>query len=147
MAELRYLGHAGFIVEHGDVRLLIDPWFYPAFLESWFPYPDNRHMLEEVLGSGFDYLYVSHAHEDHFDAKLLNLLDRNMTVLVAAYRSKSMVKKFRALGFTDVVALAHKEIYELGPGCSLTMYLDTSHKEDSGVLVDMDGFRLLDLND
>jgi UDP-MurNAc hydroxylase len=27
------------------------------------------------------------------------------------------------------------------------MYLDTSHKEDSGLLLDMDGFRFLDLND
>jgi UDP-MurNAc hydroxylase len=27
------------------------------------------------------------------------------------------------------------------------MYLDTSHKEDSGLLLDMDGLRFLDLND
>ena len=27
------------------------------------------------------------------------------------------------------------------------MFLDTSHKEDSGLLVDVDGFRFLDLND
>src|SRR5690348_13768295 len=100
-AELRYLGHAGFILEHDGVRMLIDPWFYPAFLESWFPYPDNRHMIDDVLGERFDYLYVSHAHEDHFDAKLLDRLDRDVTVIVAAYRSKCMVKKFRALGFPN----------------------------------------------
>ncbi|WP_327049308.1 MBL fold metallo-hydrolase [Microbispora sp. NBC_01189] len=144
---LRYLGHAGFIAEHQGVRLLMDPWFYPAFLHSWFPYPDNRHVLDVVTSGRFDYLYVSHAHEDHYDERLLRMLDRSITVIVPRYRSRIMVKRFAALGFDDVVALGHKESHELAPGFTVTMYLDTSHKEDSGLLLDLDGYRFLDLND
>ncbi|HST65928.1 MAG TPA: MBL fold metallo-hydrolase, partial [Mycobacteriales bacterium] len=70
MVSVRYLGHAGFVVEAAGVRLLMDPWFYPAFLGSWFPYPDNRPLLPEVTGTSFDYLYVSHTHEDHFDERV-----------------------------------------------------------------------------
>ncbi|MCT9931967.1 MBL fold metallo-hydrolase [Planotetraspora sp. A-T 1434] len=144
---LRYLGHAGFIAEHRGVRLLMDPWFYPAFLHSWFPYPDNRRLLDVVSGERFDYLYISHAHEDHYDERLLRTLDRSITVIVPRYRSKIMVKRFAALGYENVIALGHKESYELAPGFTVTMYLDTSHKEDSGLLLDLDGFRFLDLND
>jgi UDP-MurNAc hydroxylase len=147
MAEVRYLGHAGFVVSHAGRRILMDPWFYPAFLDSWFPFPDNRNLLDEVVSGAFDYLYVSHAHEDHFDHRLLEQLDRSVTVIVPKYRSKIMVKRFRELGFTDVVALEHRESHELAPGFTATMYLDTSHKEDSGLLLDMDGYRFLDLND
>lgn len=147
MSSIRYLGHAGFVVEHAGTRLLMDPWFYPAFLQSWFPYPDNRGLLPDVVGGGFDYLYVSHAHEDHFDEKLLDQLPRDITVLVAKYRSKIMVKQFKALGFENVVALEHKETYELAEGFTATIFLDTSHKEDSGLLVDIGGYRFLDLND
>jgi UDP-MurNAc hydroxylase len=125
----------------------MDPWFFPAFLDSWFPYPDNRNLMDEVVTGPFDYLYVSHAHEDHFDHRLLERLDRSMTVVVAKYRSKIMVKRFRELGFTNVVALAHRESLELASGFTATMYLDTSHKEDSGLLLDAGGFRFLDLND
>lgn len=147
MTTVRYLGHAGFVVGHRDCRVLMDPWFYPAFLDSWFPFPDNRDLLPEVLAGPVDYLYVSHAHEDHFDRALLDRLDRSVTVLVPRYRSKVMVKRFRELGFPNVVALAHQESLELAPGLTATMYLDTSHKEDSGLLLDADGFRFLDLND
>ncbi len=145
--SVRYLGHAGFVVQHAGLRVLMDPWFFPAFLQSWFPYPDNRHLLDDILGARFDYLYVSHAHEDHFDERLLALLDRSTIVLAPRYRSKVMVRRFRELGFSDVVALGHQESRELGPGLTATMYLDTSHKEDSGLLLNLDGYRFLDLND
>ncbi|GII53519.1 putative Rieske 2Fe-2S iron-sulfur protein [Planotetraspora thailandica] len=144
---LRYLGHAGFIASHRGVKLLIDPWFFPAFLHSWFPYPNNRDLLDTVRDERFDFLYISHAHEDHYDERLLRMLDRSITVIVPKYRSKIMVKRFSALGYENVVALGHKESYELTLGFTVTMYLDTSHKEDSGLLLDLDGYRFLDLND
>jgi UDP-MurNAc hydroxylase len=146
-SAIRYLGHAGFVVTHGGVRLLIDPWFYPAFLGAWFPFPDNRDLLADVTGGSFDVLYVSHAHEDHFDERVLEQLDREITVLVPRYRSKVMVRRFIAMGFQNLVVLGHREQHTLADGFTATMLLDTSHKEDSGLLLDMDGFRFLDLND
>jgi UDP-MurNAc hydroxylase len=96
--HLTYLGHAGFVVEAGGTRILIDPWFFSAFLRSWFPYPDNRFMLDSVLRQDFDYLYISHLHEDHFDRKLLNQLRRDISILLPNYRSKALGKKFAELG-------------------------------------------------
>ena len=147
VSAIRYLGHAGFVVTHAGVRLLIDPWFYPAFLGAWFPFPDNRDLLAGVTGGRFDVLYVSHAHEDHFDRRVLEQLDRDITVLVPRYRSKVMVRQFTAMGFRNLVVLRHREQHTLADGFTATMLLDTSHKEDSGLLLDMDGFRFLDLND
>ena len=145
--SIRYLGHAGFVVAHAGVRLLIDPWFFPAFLGAWFPFPDNRGLLPEVTEGQFDALYLSHAHEDHFDRRLLEQLDRRITVLVPRYRSKVMVRTLAAMGFENLVPLGHRETHELARGCTATMLLDTSHKEDSGLLLDLGGFRFLDLND
>lgn len=147
MTTIKYLGHAGFVVEHRNTRLLLDPWFFPAFLESWFPYPDNRHLLDEVRTSRFDFLYVSHTHEDHFDRKVLACLDRNIKVLCPRYRSKALARYFRDAGFDNVVELGHQETVELPDGIVATMVLDTSHKEDSGLLLDLEGYRFLDLND
>ncbi|MCF2529991.1 Rieske 2Fe-2S domain-containing protein [Yinghuangia soli] len=147
-ARIRSLGHAGYEIEHAGVRLLIDPWFHPAFLGAWFPFPDNRPLLDHVAAGSYDLLYLSHAHEDHFDERALALLDRDATtVVVPRFRSKSVVRRLEGLGFRSVVALGHKEVHEAAPGFVLTMLLDTSHKEDSGLIVDLDGFRFLDLND
>ena len=145
--RITYLGHAGFVVDHAGTRILMDPWFYPAFLGSWFPFPDNRDQLDSVIGGSFDYLYLSHMHEDHFDRTLLEQLDRSVTVLVPKYRSKVQERTLRAMGFEDLVLLGHRESHELANGLVATMFLDTSHKEDSGLLLDLAGFRFLDLND
>jgi hypothetical protein len=118
--DIHYLGHAGFIVEHRNVRLLMDPWFYPAFLQSWFPYPDNRSLLNRVVGESFDYLYVSHGHEDHCDERLLRQLPRSITVIVPRYRSHNLVRRFRALGFERIIALQHRQSCELAPGFTAT---------------------------
>src|SRR5437016_4123103 len=100
MPRIDYLGHAGFIVEHRCRRILIDPWFYPAFLGSWFPYPDNRFLAEAAAAGRFDYLYVSHTHEDHYDHRFLEMLNRDVTVICPSYRSKGLQKRFTSLGFT-----------------------------------------------
>src|SRR5689334_2901639 len=104
-----YLGHAGFIVEHEGLRLLMDPWFYPAFLCSWFPYPDNRFLMKRVAEQRFDYLYVSHLHEDHFDQRFLSGVDRDVRILCPNYRTRGVQKRFQALGFTKIVPLDHKQ--------------------------------------
>ncbi|MDI2126741.1 Rieske 2Fe-2S domain-containing protein [Yinghuangia seranimata] len=147
-ARIRALGHAGYEVAHAGVRLLIDPWFHPAFLGAWFPFPDNRALLQGVTTARYDLLYLSHEHEDHFDERVLAQLDSdNITVVIPDYRSRSMVKRLHALGFRNLVQLGHKERYEAADGFVLTMLLDTSHKEDSGLIVDLGDFRFLDLND
>src|SRR6478752_4612086 len=45
------LGHAGLRVSGASTIGLVDPWFAPsgAFLASWFPLPDNRHLLDPAL--------------------------------------------------------------------------------------------------
>ncbi len=85
--DIRYLGHAGFVVESGSTRILVDPWFYPAFLDSWFPAPDNRFLLEEVVSGRYDLIFVSHGHEDHFDRRVLEQIARDTPVLCANFRS------------------------------------------------------------
>lgn len=149
MSETRviFLGHAGFIVEHRGRRLLIDPWFYPAFLESWFPFPDNRAQLDLVYEAPFDALFVSHTHSDHFDRRVLERLDPSTPVLCARFRSRELLKSLRDVGFTEINVLAHDESFDIGDGFRATMVMDQSHKEDSGLLLDLDGFTFLNLND
>lgn len=145
--HLKYLGHAGFVLEVLGKRVLIDPWFYPAFLRSWFPFPDNRFLATSILDQKFDFLYVSHLHEDHFDSRFLSGLDKSVAVLCPQYRSRGVGRKLASLGFKNLIPLGHRQSREIANGISATMFLDTSHKEDSGLLLEFAGFRFLALND
>lgn len=144
--DITHLGHAGFIVGHEGFRLGIDPWFYPAFLQSWFPWPDNR----QFLGAALDVscLYISHAHEDHLDRRFLSQLpDKAVPVIIPGFRSRYLEREVRALGLKTVIVLGHRQSLRLTRGMTVTMLIDQSHKEDSALLVEAGGTRFLDSND
>lgn len=147
--HIYYLGHAGFVAEARRVTILIDPWFYPAFFNSWLPYPDNSFLLEETLNDHYDYLYISHEHEDHLDRRFLERLPNKdaITVICPNYRSGGTRAKLDRLGFRNFLMLGHTEQVALTDQVSVQMFLDTSHKEDSGLLIREPGSSFLDLND
>ena len=117
----------------------MDPWVYPAFAASWFPYPRNRDFtLNAVLQTSFDYLYISHCHEDHFDHKLLSqiLCKEKIHVLCPNYESGDLERQLRSLGFQHITMLSNQDTLQLTSTLQVTMILDASFKEDSGILLD-----------
>ena len=63
------IGHAGMLVETSAGSILCDPWFQPAFFGSWFPFPRNDQLGDDLRQriENADYLYISHLHGDHHD--------------------------------------------------------------------------------
>ena len=39
------LGHAGILIECEAGSILCDPWFEPAFLGSWFVFPETTNLM------------------------------------------------------------------------------------------------------
>lgn len=94
--KIRPIGHAGFIVEARGKRILIDPWFNPAFCGTWLP--PMPWLADEVAAMKFDHVYISHGHEDHYDKKFLSRLGEIqiflpdwMTMIRDDYRGDSML--------------------------------------------------------
>ncbi len=54
MVEIKYLGHSGFSIKHGDVKIVIDPFLTGNPLAKQKP--------EHIEA---DYVLISHAHGDH----------------------------------------------------------------------------------
>ena len=93
------VGHAGFRIETQAGSILCDPWVNPAYFASWFPFPDNSRLDWDSLGN-CDYLYVSHLHKDHFDAKLLaEHVNKDAVVLLPDYPVPDLKNALQKLGF------------------------------------------------
>ncbi len=67
-----YLGHAGWLAEAGGVRLLFDPLLEETHYGGVFETVPRRRLLAKALKP--DFIFVSHAHPDHFDVQSLVLL-------------------------------------------------------------------------
>jgi UDP-MurNAc hydroxylase len=131
--------------------ILCDPWVNPAYFASWFPFPDNSQLDWESLGDT-DYLYVSHLHRDHFDAKhLRNFISKKATVLLPEYPTSELEDQLRALGFVNFIHTRTEEVVELDGGLKVMIQALTSPTDgpigDSSLWVEHEGVRLLNQND
>ena len=141
--QITSVGHAGFRIETRAGTILCDPWVNPAFLASWFPFPDNSHLDWDALGE-VDYLYVSHLHRDHFDAKnLREHVNKDAVVLLPDYPVPDLRLELEALGFHRFFETTDSVKHTVsGPKGDLDVMIialrdpDESPLGDSGLIID-----------
>jgi UDP-MurNAc hydroxylase len=144
-------GHASMRIDTPAGSILTDPWVNPAYFASWFPFPDNSRLDWKALGD-VDYLYVSHLHRDHFDAKHLERhVSKDATVLLPEFPTSEMEDELRALGFAKFIKTVSEQVHELPGGLRIMIQALTSPTDgpigDSSLWVEYDGVRLLNQND
>lgn len=98
-----YYGHNCFLFETDDAALLIDPWFSRdgAFFGSWFQYPSNHHLNDELMCRVKNKrlsVFISHEHLDHFDIDFVRKINPS-TVILPSYDDRYLAKSMISLGF------------------------------------------------
>ena len=144
------LGHAGWRIDGGGVRLLMDAWLSRrgAFQGAWFQFPANHHLDRPELLEA-DWASVSHEHLDHMDLDLLARLPDRARVLIPAYPSRNLRRRLEDAGVGRVIEVPAWERFELSTrGDWLTFIPEESPMcHDAAVLVHVDGVTALHCND
>ena len=148
------LGHAGILIRCRQATVVCDPWFEPAFLGSWFPFPRNDRLDADTMAVACspDYLYVSHLHGDHFDETFLKKrMNRNVQVLLPDFPSDELRRRLTSLGFTNFVTTRDGEELELRDGLRVAIHVESSITDgpggDSALVVSDGSSRLVNQND
>ncbi|WP_444997827.1 MBL fold metallo-hydrolase [Aliikangiella sp. IMCC44359] len=70
-ATSRYIGNEGVLVESANMKVLFDPFFHNNFNIYTLVPPKIRADIfsNQAPYNNIDAIFISHAHEDHFDAK------------------------------------------------------------------------------
>jgi len=154
--RLTFIGHAGFLIEHGNTLLVMDPWLseYGAYDSAWMQFPCNHHLADQVLAqlNKFEhvYVYISHEHKDHFDPDfLLEMLcvRPDLIFLIPNFKSKVFLNELRALGALNIRELENDEHCQVQK-MDIYLFIDESGiNHDSGILVKAGGHSFLNLND
>src|SRR5436190_24004230 len=99
---IRFLGHSGLDIRMGRTRIVCDPWLTPrgAFLGKWHQFPDNSAIKAAELHDT-PLLYISHPHDDHFDADTLKDFPKSVRVVIPQFPSRTFAESIRSLGFRD----------------------------------------------
>jgi UDP-MurNAc hydroxylase len=147
------IGHAGILIETRFGSILCDPWFVPAFFGSWFVFPRNDQLADELREAieHPTYLYVSHLHADHLDERFLaEHVSRETTVLLPGYPTREQERRMRALGFERFIRTDDGVELDLD-GLKVAIHVETSITDgpggDSALVVSDGETRLVNQND
>jgi len=148
------LGHAGILIRCRQATIVCDPWFEPAFLGSWFPFPRNDRLPAETMEDMLcpDYLYISHLHGDHFDEPFLrDRMDKSVQVLLPDYPTDELRRRLTRLGFVNFIPTQDGKEFELGDGLKVAIHIESSITDgpggDSALVVSDGESRLVNQND
>jgi UDP-MurNAc hydroxylase len=148
------IGHAGILIETDAGSILCDPWFVPAFFGSWFVFPRNDQLSDDLSEriERADYLYVTHLHADHHDEPWLREhLRRDIPILLPGDPTKQQRRTLAKLGFTNFVPTEDGAELELAPDLTIAIHTEVSITDgpggDSAMVVSDGTTRLVNQND
>ena len=152
--DVTSIGHAGMLIEAQGGSILCDPWFEPAFFGSWFPFPRNDRLSEDLQAriENADFLYISHLHGDHHDEPWLREhLRRDIPILLPGFPTREQQRTLAALGFTEFIRTEDTIETEIAPGLKIAIHIESSITDgpggDSALVVMADDAIVVDQND
>lgn len=141
--KITYVGHAGLLVDTGDVKILMDPWLNgPAYCGQWHPFP--RPVIDAGALGDVDVILLSHGHEDHLHEPTLQALPKRARVLYPYNWYGGTREYLEHMGFADVAEAASYKRYALTKNTSVTFI---ANNLDSIMVVESGGQVFVNAND
>ena len=147
--RIRFYAHACIEVMWNNNSFFTDPWLVgPAFTKGWWLiHSPPKDWLQRIAACNG--IYISHNHSDHLNMHTLKLIvEKNplVPIYVPKFDSDSIYDILSDIGFKNVNVVNFDEKVNVD-GLSLTIYQDTAGKDDSGILFDYKGHRILNTVD
>ena len=143
--SIELAAHSSLLIRKGSYTLMTDPWLHgPAMLGAWTQYPSPPGKIEDYRP---DAVWISHEHSDHFHEPTLQRFDRGTPIYFPDFPNQRIPKRLAELGFKSIRPMPFGERLAIHPGFALTCYEPASLWNDAIVLIEIEGFRLLNLND
>lgn len=148
--HVTYYGQACTLIQTGGKKILTDPWLTEgAYHGTWF----HTHLLADAgvtpqtFPKDIDYLFLSHEHQDHLDPVTLRHFRLDIPVLICRFATPKFRRFVEHLGFTNVREECSGERLDLGDGVSATIFGTAEYTNDSAILIEHQGVRLLNETD
>jgi hypothetical protein len=146
-SSLEFLNHAGFLLDHGEVTVAVDPWLFgDVFNRGWDLLSSSVFRPEDF--ARVSHIWLSHEHPDHFSIGAFKAVPperrERITVLYQRTRDRRVIGFCEKLGF-KTRELAHREWLELAPGFRILTGRVPLY--DTWLLAEIGGTRMLNVND
>lgn len=103
---IRFYGNAFIEIEtKSGYRIVCDPWISEgAYYGSWMHFPPF--IVDDSFYKNVDYIFISHLHPDHCDARSLRKFDKHTQIIISERKNKALYSTLKGLGFINVIELS-----------------------------------------
>ncbi len=133
---VRFLGHACTLIETSNFRIIVDPWIVgPCNVNTWYPLRTEPATKKDIP-TDVDAIYISHEHEDHFQAESLNEFNKNMQIFICNFPTKRFYNAIKKLGFSNITVLDSWKAEKINTDLEITSIKNPDLMfEDSALLI------------
>ena len=147
--KIKFYTHACVEIKWNNYSFFTDPWLVgPAFLKGWWLTNNPPIDWLERLSS-CDGIYFSHNHSDHMNIPTLKkLVKKNpyVPIFIPGFESKSCFEILSSIGFKNIRICEFGQTQGIN-GALFTIYQDTAGKDDSAILFEYKGYKILNTVD
>jgi hypothetical protein len=134
--EIHMIGHASIFVKTEDCGILMDPVLWDPHQEGLFDVSPKREVIHENLPK-YEFLIISHKHQDHFDLRTLAYLRKDVDVFIP--QDPLIEKCLRQLGYKKIYPLKEFSEVKLGTTRIGTTRSENPVPEFGVVIADSEG--------
>lgn len=143
--NIKLISHATLNISLKKLNILIDPWIEgPAMLGAWRQYPLTGIKANDIKPYS---IIITHEHSDHFHIPTLSKFKKNTPIIIPDFPNERMQKILKSLGFTNIKVVKFREEINIHKKIKIKFFKPVSVFNDSIMLIDIDGYKLLNLND
>ena len=143
--KIKLISHATLSISLKKLNVLIDPWIEgPAMLGAWRQYPLTDIKAKDIKPYS---IIITHEHSDHFHIPTLIKFNKKTPILIPDFPNKRMQKFLKKLGFINVKVVSFEQEINIHEKIKIKFFKPVSVFNDSITLIDIDGYRVLNLND
>lgn len=147
--KIKFYSHACMEVIWNSNSFFTDPWLVgPAFTKGWWlQHNPPIDWLEKIINSKG--IYFSHNHSDHMNIHTLRKIVKespSVPTYIPNFDNTSCFDMLKDLGFKNINIIDFQSSVDID-GMKFTMYQDTTDRDDSAILFDYKGHRILNTVD
>ena len=147
---IRFYAHACAEVRCGSTALFTDPWLVgPAFTRGWWlAHQPPADWLDRLAAA--EAIYISHNHSDHLSVHTLKLLaarNPHVPLFVPAFDNDYCLPILKRIGLTNVNVAPFNQWVVFGGVARFMILRDGTGRNDSGILIEYKGHRILNTVD
>lgn len=127
---------------------MCDPWLVGDYVNNCtvWQFPPREFGIEKI--NKFKYIYISHDHEDHCNAKTLKKINKKTPIFILKFKeNRNLIRRLKAMKFSNITEVNAWKKHKIDNYTSITIFPSDQGFVDSSALIQYKDYAIYHGND